>query len=108
MKKSIKGTFGIPAVFSIKGRFWTVIIKKDLYYAEIGAVNGLCSYSDKTIYLDESLSPVERLRVFIHELVHATIHECHLNEAGGIQPIVEEILCSGLADVIVTDLMKLK
>ncbi|MNJ94807.1 hypothetical protein D3C87_125100 [compost metagenome] len=90
----------IPKEFYIKGKLWTVEYKWRLEEPGIGKCDGLCDFTLRVIYLDRLISKEDKVRVFLHEYTHALIHEAHLHEAGGIDGILEEVLCESVADGI--------
>lgn len=64
-------------------------------------INGLCDFGQRTIYIRRELLKDEKPQVFLHELIHAALFECHLYD-GGLDPKIEEIICEGIADVFTT------
>jgi hypothetical protein len=91
----------IPKSFHIKGKLWTVEYKWGLR-DEGDLVDGLCVFTDRTIYLRRELLKEEKPMAFLHELIHAVLYECHLHQAGGLSDESEEIICDGVADVLTT------
>lgn len=111
MTKRIKSSSGrvyIPAKFEVKGREWKVELIENLMHEQLGPCNGLCWPGYRLIQIEKNLSMEERLKTFIHELGHAIIKECHLDEAGCLDQRIEEIICSGFADVLCCDILGIK
>jgi Zn-dependent peptidase ImmA (M78 family) len=85
--------------FYIKGKPWKVVYKWNLREEGIGPCLGLCDFKERIIYLDRLATQEEKRMAFIHELVHAILHEAHLHEDGGVDGFVEEAICASVADV---------
>ena len=92
----------IPKQFLIKGKLWKVEYKWGLHDHEVcaGFCDGLCDFDLKTIFIRREVPVEQKFGIFMHELIHATLHECHLHENGGVDGILEEVLCEGITDVI--------
>lgn len=87
----------IPKEFPIKGNIWQVKHRWNLRLGDV-PVSGLCDLEARTIWLDKALTKPEKPRVFLHELFHALVYECHLSGVdGGINEIAEEVLADGIA-----------
>lgn len=87
----------IPSSIMIKGNKWFVKVKKNLKLDD-DSVNGLCDPDVNTIFLDSELKDTERLRVYLHELVHAILHDAHISgHKGGVDGIVEEVICDAIS-----------
>lgn len=91
----------IPKQFSIKGKLWKVRHRKTLPGTEM-ETQGLCVYDKRTILLLRGLSEKEIPTVLYHEMVHACLHEAHLNPNSGLTPSLEEIICDSVADLMAT------
>jgi hypothetical protein len=91
----------IPSEVLVKGKLWTVEYKWGLRDGgEI--VDGLCQYGPRKILIRRELKKEDKPAVFLHELIHAILFESHLNEDGGLDGFAEEVVCSSIADVILT------
>lgn len=97
----------IPKTIKIKGKPWSIEYKWRLHDETHGLCDGLCDPSTRTIFLDRLLPKEDKPTVFLHELIHAILHEAHLHEAGGVDGFVEEAICSSVADCFM-DLFELK
>lgn len=64
----------IPKAFAVNGSIWRVEYKWNLTYNK-QKVDGLCAPSEKTVYIDRSLSDEEKFWTFVHEWLHAVIEE---------------------------------
>lgn len=83
----------------IKGKSWKVLFVSSLRTPDGQLVMGLCSASERTIYVDDDLKGSARVSTFLHELNHAIMAELHVV----LDLSIEEVLVDGLADVY-TDL----
>lgn len=90
----------IPKEFYIKGKLWRVEYKWRLEENGIGKCDGLCEFSERVIYLDRLLPKDQKPKVFLHEYTHAVLHEAHLHENGGLDGILEEVVCESIADAL--------
>lgn len=89
----------IPKTFQVKGKTWSVEYKWKLSDPEFGPCHGLCDPDKRIIYIDRLQPQEEKVKTFIHELGHAILFESHLNECGGVEGFVEEVIVSAYADV---------
>lgn len=88
----------IPKTFQVKGKTWSVKYEFKLNDPEHGPCVGLCDPDKRIIYIDRLLPPDEKAKTFLHELGHAILFESHLNESGGVEGFVEEVIVSAYAD----------
>src|SRR4051812_4137487 len=94
----------LPRRFSLKGKTWVVILKKDLRDDEGNRVHGLTDFDLKIIYLDTDLKEPKKERIFWHEYCHALLWESGVTgNTGGLIDIVEEIICDSFADALTVD-----
>lgn len=91
----------IPTKFELKGKVWKVRYKSSLQFGG-GACDGLCSFSNRTIYINKDLPKADRQATFLHELFHALIFEAHIAPNARFSEGVEEVLCEAFADVMCT------
>lgn len=91
----------LPTKVLIKGKAWKV---KRSYAIKLGKIScdGLCHLSGKVIEVKSGLDDKRCMEVFMHEIIHAAVQELHLNETGGIEASIEEVLCSGLSDIFLS------
>ena len=86
--------------FLIKGNVWALKYKWGLK-ADGVMVDGLTDQTTRTIYIDQSLKGEDKLIVFLHEFIHASLLEIHLSGPSDILTSdVEEIIATGLSEII--------
>lgn len=56
---------------NICGAKWKVVIGSEDDHVDLRSSEGLCSYSDATIYIRDDVSAERRLEVLMHEIRHA-------------------------------------
>ena len=89
----------IPKEFVIKGKTWVVEYKWGLYEGDV-KLDGLCTYQGRIIQIERGLSKSDKWPVFLHEFVHAVLHESHISGLDGYAgEFLEEIICESLANV---------
>lgn len=93
----------IPKEFYIKGKLWRVEYKWRLHDPEHGLCNGLCDFDARTIYIDRLIPKEDKAGVFLHEYIHAVLHEAHLHESGGIAGIIEEVVCASISEAFTSN-----
>jgi Zn-dependent peptidase ImmA (M78 family) len=89
----------LPRQFLLKGKKWRVSLRK-VVDRDDDACNGLCAYDERKILIRKGMSEAETLSTFLHELVHATLHEAHLAPNSGVSVETEEIICDAVADMM--------
>ena len=87
----------LPRSILIKGSNWKVRRRKHLDL-DGQECYGLCDYSERTIWVQSGLDKELETLVFIHELIHASVHELHLDLDG----VTDEILADGLSAILVS------
>jgi len=92
----------LKKTFPVKGKLWTLEYKWRLTDDDGNPVDGLCDPANRIIYIDRLLPKEQKFSTFIHELFHATFHEAHLGEDGGIDGFAEEVVCSSATDTVLT------
>jgi DUF917 family protein len=91
----------LPTKIMIKGKAWKVKRKRSLKLGKVKC-DGLCHFSSKLIEVRSGLDDKKCMEVFMHEIIHAAVHELHLDEMGGINSSIEEVLCTGLSDIFLS------
>lgn len=92
----------LPKTVKIKGKTWTVRLTKNLQDETGEEVNGLTDTEKRTIEINAELKGTNLLLIFWHEFTHAVLKESHLSgNDGGLETIVEEVICDSMADALV-------
>lgn len=92
----------IPNSVIIKGKKWKVRLTKDLRDEDGEIVNGLTDTETRLIQVNSELKGQFLQFIFFHELTHAILKESHLSgNDGGLETIVEEVICDSVADALV-------
>lgn len=82
----------IPSELKIKGETWKVSFEKRLALSG-ELLDGLTDNRARTIQIAKSLKGFDRDHTFLHEYLHACIHELHADLDIG----TEEVLVDGIA-----------
>ena len=85
----------IPRKVTIKGKEWRIMWRKRILDDFGNECHGLCVSSQRKILLEKGMNRKQQKVVFLHELNHAILYECHVDLASDI----EEIVVQGLAQV---------
>lgn len=67
----------LPKHITIKGQTYRVAKEDSLKDEDGNELIGECSYEKKTISVEAGLGKALEAEVFVHECLHALIHECH-------------------------------
>ena len=91
----------IPKEFVLKGKLWSVRYIWGLRDEGVKC-DGLCLLHDREILLERGLAKEDKPEVFLHEFIHAVLHECHISGLDGVAgEFVEEVICDSLSSVLV-------
>jgi Zn-dependent peptidase ImmA (M78 family) len=69
----------IPRKMKIKGNDWTIKKQKEVKDDDGNECLGLCVYEHRKILLEKGMEKSEEIEIFFHELLHAILHEVHLD-----------------------------
>lgn len=90
----------IPGQFQLKGKTWLVVFRKRVKHEDGEICAGLCEFDKRRILIAKDLPEDKIIATFLHELVHATLFEAHLQENTGLAIQAEEIVCDAIADML--------
>ena len=91
----------IPSTFYIKGKLWTVEYKWGLRGDDEVLLDGQCVTENRTIQIDRGIPKRDKWLVFLHEFIHAVLHESHVSGLdGSAGEFLEEIICESVANVL--------
>lgn len=85
-----------PKSIKIKGKTWKVVYKK-IILVDGEECNGATDTGERTIEIKLNLDDKTFVKTFLHESMHATIYEIHLD----MHSIVEEALVQAFTDTAV-------
>lgn len=91
----MKLRFGIPLYINVKGSVYNIIIADEIE----GDRQGLCSYSDKKIFIQKDSDRAEMRRTFLHELCHAILFEIGFHQTS-LTYEAEQILVENFSHVL--------
>jgi hypothetical protein len=94
-KKTRRKPFRLPKKVKIKGVVYKVQVVEDLRDDDGVLCDGLHCPKTHTISVAKDTKGQYRRRVFIHEVFHGYVYECHLREV--ISSEVEELIVEALA-----------
>ena len=88
----------LPRSFVIKGSRWGVKTRAQgrLFDDDGNAVLGLCDYENKTIWVERGHSKEMTADILLHEFIHASAEELHLQ----LSRSQDEILALGLTQCL--------
>lgn len=93
----------MPKKLKIKGSDWKVVEKTKIML-EADECDGLCDFEAKKIYIRRHATPQEKSAALIHETLHAALRESHISgNVGWVDPLVEDVLCDALAEVLLSN-----
>jgi Zn-dependent peptidase ImmA (M78 family) len=69
----------IPRKINIKGNDWTIRKQKEVRDDDGNECLGLCVYGQRKILLEKGMNKEEEIEVIFHEILHAILHEVHLD-----------------------------
>lgn len=93
-----------PDEFLLKGKRWRIVNRKTL--VKRFDCRGYTHYDDpgkrRLIELQTGMNPQEEFEVLLHEMIHATLYEAHLNANSGMSEDAEEIACDAITDMLLS------
>ena len=87
-----------PKKIVVKGVEYKISLDNYLRDDDGKLCSGLHDHERKVIHIDKNMGIEEKRQTFIHELFHAYLHECHVNE--GIDSQLEEAIVESLSQSI--------
>ena len=78
----------------IKGECYKIKLLDGLEHLEKNA-EGICDKEKKIIYIDGSRNNEQREKTFLHEVCHAILHECGVDQA--LNDEIEEVICESIS-----------
>ena len=79
----------IPKQFEIRGKTWRIEYKWRLTYNK-AQVLGLCDFDTRTIYIDRGIDKETKFSTFLHEWLHAVLHEYECGMDNKQSPITRD------------------
>jgi hypothetical protein len=93
----------MPKKLMIKGSEWKVIERVKIMLGQ-DECDGLCDFEAKKIFIRKEATPSEKAAALIHETLHAALRESHISgNVGWVDPLVEDVLCDALAEVLLSN-----
>lgn len=85
----------LPKRITIKGKEWT--IKRPRKLVERGnECYGLCDYDARIISVLRNLEDAMCAQTFAHEIIHATLHELHIE----LDKVLDEAIAEGVSLIL--------
>ena len=93
---------------NIKGQRYKIYFQdlKNLSLKEGTTLVGLCDKDKKRIFVESSLSEMDKKKTLLHEIIHAIINETAIDQIISID--AEEMLCENISQVIYNCFFKVK
>lgn len=73
-------------------------VKTPVILTKLEHFRGIFDPNRQEIYISESMPKREVMATIIHEVIHAIFERTGLNQAHGIAPDVQEIICENVAN----------